>query len=53
MTEALFTLLRIHLTMPPWLPCWFAFLAALSISVHLLLHYGYGDAQRVFKKIHH
>lgn len=53
MIDALFTLLRIHLTIILWVFCWFGILAVLSISIYLLLHYLYRGEQWVLRKIHH
>jgi hypothetical protein len=53
MIDALFTVFRIHLTIILSVFCWFGFLAVLSISVYLLLHYLYRGEQWVLKKIHH
>jgi hypothetical protein len=48
--DALFTLLRIHLIIILWVFCCFGFLALVSISIYLLLHYLYrgeqGDPQK-------
>jgi hypothetical protein len=52
MIDALFTLLRIHLIIILWVLCWFGFLALVSISVYLLLHYLYVGEQWVLKKTH-
>jgi hypothetical protein len=53
MIDALFTLLRIHLIIILWVLCWFGFLALVSISIYLLLHYLYRAEQWVIHRRHH
>jgi len=53
MSDALFTLLGIHLIIILWVFCGIGFLAVLSISIYLLLRYLYRGEQWVLKKLHH